>query len=332
MPVDSADSTRLKDAAEAIETLCADYKPAGGISQDRVIGWAERFDEPDRAVIVHELAAILSRSYISEVSMRNLLRRFLRRVLLTSDSPKRELDDIRFLDIQRQGTSQTHLLELMDEVLAEKGLSRRTDDEPAGTYVYLDDGIHTGNAIRYDLTASSNDSTPAWIPNQAPEGCRLLICAIGIHERGWTHYAKHHVEKAAQKKAITVEEAWHLWILDTDRYCPQSTDGVREAARNYVQALEDVLESRGVPKHRCLRQTSVPGLCETPEGRQVLERAFLDLGADLRKSTQKENNRPLGYDTLDTLGFGSPLVSYRNIPNTAPLALWYGPGSLFPRA
>ncbi|WP_449265039.1 phosphoribosyltransferase-like protein, partial [Escherichia coli] len=43
--------------------------------------------------------------------------------------------------------------------------------------------------------------------------------------------------------------------------------------------------------------------------------------------------RPLGHITLDTLGFGSLIVTFRNCPNNAPLALWVGEPwyPLFPR-
>ena len=34
--------------------------------------------------------------------------------------------------------------------------------------------------------------------------------------------------------------------------------------------------------------------------------------------------RPLGNMVLDTLGFGSMIVTFRNCPNNAPLALWTG--------
>jgi hypothetical protein len=41
--------------------------------------------------------------------------------------------------------------------------------------------------------------------------------------------------------------------------------------------------------------------------------------------------RPLGYDYLKSLGFGAILVTYRNIANNCPLALWWGdPNKAYP--
>jgi len=34
--------------------------------------------------------------------------------------------------------------------------------------------------------------------------------------------------------------------------------------------------------------------------------------------------RPLGFEKLESLGFGSLFITYRNIANNCPLALWYG--------
>ena len=43
--------------------------------------------------------------------------------------------------------------------------------------------------------------------------------------------------------------------------------------------------------------------------------------------------RPLGNSLLETLGFGSLIVTFRNCPNNAPLPLWVGNPwhPLFPR-
>ncbi len=46
-----------------------------------------------------------------------------------------------------------------------------------------------------------------------------------------------------------------------------------------------------------------------------------------------ESQRPLGHTSLEALGFGSMIVTFRNCPNNAPLALWVGAPwyPLFPR-
>ena len=62
------------------------------------------------------------------------------------------------------------------------------------------------------------------------------------------------------------------------------------------------------------------------EGRDVLEQELLVAGAKIRDLCPQLNKyqRPLGNMILETLGFGSTIVTFRNCPNNAPLAFWAG--------
>src|SRR5262249_38191325 len=77
-------------------------------------------------------------------------------------------------------------------------------------------------------------------------------------------------------------------------------------------------------------------LYSNDEGRQLLETEFLKAGARIRQQCPNlgPTQRPLSHMTLETLGFGSLIVTFRNCPNNAPLALWCGHPwyPLFPRA
>jgi hypothetical protein len=77
------------------------------------------------------------------------------------------------------------------------------------------------------------------------------------------------------------------------------------------------------------------GFYSSEEGRDVLEQEFLKAGLHIRSICPylNEFQRPLGNTVLDTLGFGSLFVTFRNCPNNAPLALWAGAPwyPLFPR-
>jgi hypothetical protein len=73
--------------------------------------------------------------------------------------------------------------------------------------------------------------------------------------------------------------------------------------------------------------------CE--DGRHLLEQEFLKAGAKIRSLCPHLNKyqRPLGNMVLETLGFGSLFVTFRNCPNNCPLAFWAGDPwyPLFPR-
>ena len=68
---------------------------------------------------------------------------------------------------------------------------------------------------------------------------------------------------------------------------------------------------------------------ESPERRDVVERAFLEIGCWLRLRTQSWNQlmRPFGFvanTSVESLGFGSMFCTYLNSSNTSPIALWWG--------
>ena len=64
--------------------------------------------------------------------------------------------------------------------------------------------------------------------------------------------------------------------------------------------------------------------CE--QGRGIFEQEMLKTGAMIRNMCPLlgKYQRPLGNMVLETLGFGSTIVTFRNCPNNAPLALWAG--------
>ena len=76
-------------------------------------------------------------------------------------------------------------------------------------------------------------------------------------------------------------------------------------------------------------------LFSSEEARNLLEQEFLKAGVKIRQECPNlgDTQRPLGHSTLVTLGFGSLLITFRNCPNNAPLALWVGDPwyPLFPR-
>lgn len=90
-----------------------------------------------------------------------------------------------------------------------------------------------------------------------------------------------------------------------------------------------------VPVLRSPGSVGSNALFSTEEGKHLLEQEFLKAGVRIRQRCPHLTRvqRPLGHVTLETLGFGSLIVTFRNCPNNAPLALWAGAPwyPLFPR-
>lgn len=99
--------------------------------------------------------------------------------------------------------------------------------------------------------------------------------------------------------------------------------------RQYVDGM------RYKPKLRNPGNVGNNSLFSSEEGRNLLEQEFLKAGIKIRKKCPNlgVTQRPLGHISLESLGFGSLIVTFRNCPNNAPLALWVGDPwyPLFPR-
>jgi hypothetical protein len=80
------------------------------------------------------------------------------------------------------------------------------------------------------------------------------------------------------------------------------------------------------PTYRAGASVGALGNFSSADNRDLLEQEFLVKGAYIRTVCPHLNQyqRPLGNSLLETLGFGTTVVTYRNCPNNAPLVFWAG--------
>jgi hypothetical protein len=236
---------------------------------------------------------------------------------------------VNFLNIQEGGNSQAEMLTLFDELLTEEcGVGLQEHDDGSSIYIYLDDAIFTGNRVRRDLEA--------WIVDQAPAHATLHIVSIALHSGG-RYYANGRIDRASAAAGKKIEVTWWRAIGLEDRRARSDTADVLRptripddaSVRAYVRAMryEPTLRTRG--------SVGVNALFSSEKGRDLLEQEMLKAGTRIRQLCPNlgDTQRPLGHMTLETLGFGSLIVTFRNCPNNAPLALWVGEPwyPLFPR-
>jgi hypothetical protein len=237
--------------------------------------------------------------------------------------------DAHLLDIQGGGASQKEMLALFTQLLqSELQVQSAPNNTAASTFIYLDDGIFTGNRVLADLRG--------WIANVAPVTATLHVIANAVHHGG-EYYASDRVKKAAKAANKNIDVTWwHSIHLEDRKAYTFSSDVLRPAA-----IPEDILVTTYVanmqykPSLRQPGNVGGNGIFSSDEGRQLLEQEFLKAGAHIRDKCPRlgDTQRPLGHMTLETLGFGSLIVTFRNCPNNAPLALWAGDPwfPLFPR-
>ena len=366
------------DLIHSIADTIKDYREGeiDSIDANHVSRWIRQFDYLDQLTILTEMDSILKRFYVSRAEVKEHLHSLLLWIiggqsimpaLSSAQTPemqeklvraflqkvRRELDCIQFLKIQQKGESQGALLDIMNEILEEWYSISLADcgKQSPTTYVYLDDGIYTGNRLRYDLTegddtAEGRDAV-AWIPRLAPSGCRLTILMLAEHTAGFL-YASEHIDRAAKKKEIIVDylpmkiiynirqQGDKFECLWPDR---STADGDNPDAGWYVKRTLWWCNKNRWSKSSLTRPLGVPAqetLFSSPAARKVVESTFFRAGARILKHSHQpgESRRPLGWEKLESWGFGTFFVTYRNIANNCPMVLWSraaGWYPLFPR-
>lgn len=272
---------------------------------------------------------MLGKVYFSKERVRECLVRLVRSPKLTGDNPRDFWRQARFLNIQGGGNSQRDMLVAFSEVLEQElGFDIEACNRGDRTFIYLDDGIFTGNRVLQDLDR--------WISDGAPDQATVHVICIVMH-RGGQYYANKNLKDAILASGKQIRLKWWCAVLLEDR---KKYIDVSDVLRpTYLPEDERVLSYvRSFQHPVILRKPGHPGeagLFSSDEGKILLEQAFLMAGLAIRElcSNLPETHRPLGYSRLETLGFGTMFISYRNCPNNTPLALWVNAPwyPLFPR-
>jgi hypothetical protein len=316
---------------QSIAAITADYRADEGETPtpQRVERWVNQFDAVVQLPILREMDHVLKQTYFSCKIVTKFLNAVLTAKGLVGDDPCAFWKNIKFLNIQGGGGSQSEMLALLDTLFVKKcGHSIDECGKTPAAFLYLDDGIFTGNRVRRDLET--------WLASDAPAEAKVDVVTMALHSGGW-HYAESRIKQCAKQHAKKIELVPRCIIQLEDRKNEtDSSDVLRPTAIPEDDGVKEyVAKMRFPPVLRTAGSTGTKGLYSNDNARQLLEQEFLKAGVKIRKLCPNlgDTQRPLGHMTLDTLGFGSLIVTFRNCPNNAPLALWAGDPwyPLFPR-
>lgn len=319
------------DLLASIASTIQDYR-GGSLPQPipaHVERWVQQFDAAVQLPILQEIDHVLKNIYFSKEKVSQFMRGAIRTQRLTGDNANQFWRNANFLDIQGGGDSQTDMLALFSEQLSNE-LGFGIDDCGRGNevFIYLDDGIFTGNRVRRDFEG--------WIRDHAPAQATVHVICIALHSGG-QYYASGKIQEAIKASGKTIGITWWRAIELEDRRAYSATSDVLRptaipndpAVQAYVAAMQypPTLRTAGSP--------GAAGLFSSDAAKILLEQEFLKTGVHIRQICPNlgATQRPLGHMTLETLGFGSLIVTYRNCPNNAPLAFWVDAPwyPLFPR-
>lgn len=320
-----------EDLIKSIVSTTSDYRSADNEmpTRDRVDRWVKQFDAAVQLPILRELDHALKKTYFSRKGVERFLRGLISTEKLAGSDPCAFWKSIRFLDVQGGGNSQREMLGLFDSLLKKKcnfGIDEYGKTPKA--YFYLDDAIFTGNRVRGDLEK--------WIRGEAPKEAKVHVATIALHSGG-QYYARSRIAGVAKEAKKNIDISWWRAIELEDRKSETNNSDVLRPTvipddplvKKYVE------EMAHKPYLRKAGNVGANAIFSSDAGRQLLEQEFLKAGAKIRNLCPNlgDTQRPLGHMTLETLGFGSLIVTFRNCPNNAPLALWAGDPwyPLFPR-
>lgn len=329
--------------------IAGDYRqddPERRLTRERAENWLSQFPSAERYDILSETVNLVGHAYVSRGMATNLLKRFLRKDVFGGSTVhshcKKELARTGWLVTQPESSSQADLLHLLDEVLDHsfRGLARTHGNHEAARYVLLDDALFTGYTVIGGLL-DDHHGRPVidWTPTDA----EIWVVVPACFKEGWAD-AKKYLNPRLQGRRLERhchrdlelsgrEGSAHdvLWPTET-----AIRDLASPAVNAYVAEEQAALTEKS-PGRSIFREgalASDPGMFSSIQRRDLIEARFLAAGVRIRAESDHElraDDRPLGFEKLKGLGFGAPVITYRNAPNNAPLVLHEGPLALFPR-
>jgi hypothetical protein len=320
----------MKILLEQIASTIGDYRAGECPTPDatHVRRWINQFDAQGREALLRETAHVLGKTYLSRARCVKFIDTVAKSADLAGTNPRSFWRGVHFLRIQQGGHSQADMLSLFAAALRTNFGIPALPSGDSDTFIYLDDVSFSGNRILNDLRN--------WIANTAPDVAKVHIIVMSLHTSG-QYYAHGQLLKAASAAGKSIEFKWWRSVEVEDRRDHTDVSDVLRPASipNDGQVQAYVGQMHYQPVLRTPGNLGDLSFFSSDVGRHLLEQEFLKAGCRVRQMCPNlpTRHRPLGFSFLETLGFGTMMVTYRNCPNNAPLALWVGSPwiPLFPR-
>lgn len=298
------------------------------LNSKHVDKWIRQFEEDEQLIVLRETFNLLNNNYMDKKKVKAYFNEIWNCSGIMGDNPEEELDDIQFLNIQRKGTSQSSLIELLEKTyLKEHDVNiNKKNHSGIKKYIYIDDCMYTGQTVRNDIKY--------WIDNCEPNcNTELILVFLGLFT-GNLDYKQKEIEQICADRNIQVkffsEITYNNNIYSTDEsydfLWPEKIEG-NEYVDAYIEELENersVKSKKGLDFRTWIDNNN--NTFTSIEDRRVFEQALLKAGAYIVSLPANRNPRirPMGFSSSISLGFGAFFATYLNISNNCPLAFWWG--------
>lgn len=295
------------------------------IDYNHVLKWINQFDINEQEILLEETLNFIKNRYFREKDFYNFYKSNLETIF--GIDYMNSLNEICLLDIQKYGTSQHELVNLMNSVLMkEKGITISTEYLNKKNYIYLDEGIFSGNRIINDLKS--------FIFDNDVKDVKIIIQVIISHTEA-EQYIKAKLLDITQERNIDFQ----LFRAIISNNTNMNHNGViypevipsDHISRKYLAEFDNYFND--FPNYYYLDETTFDKdfkLFSSTDNVELIEEVFLKYGIKLlNEFSPNELVRPLGFSKLLNLGFGAIFFTYRNIPNNCPIIFWYNEREIF---
>lgn len=180
----------MVNIANDILSIIRGYRNDSGVhlTLDSILNWVNQFDEGDHQFILEELRHLLRQgTYLSKAQAKKQLRDRIEEMRghYQYSNSKAFLSETVFLDLQKEGKSQKHILALLDEVLHESYGTRIQDTGKTSqkNFIYFDDGINTGGTLFNQIKGwLSVDNRLGLVTSRS---IRLIVSVFYYHTWSW---------------------------------------------------------------------------------------------------------------------------------------------------
>jgi len=324
-----------KKQFERIAEIICDYRTLRELSKDDLVKhvreWSDGFrkwcddswfGDNEFALLLEATENALRLGYFSRDRVADVLH-LISLSQLEDDLPALQDTCWRWLNLQDTGKSQEELLALLSKPSSRSGRGQH--------FVYLDDGAFTGATLKRDLMN--------WLAESGPTDALLLIIHLYVEPQKLVE-AISDLRPALSESGIEVEARAVMQISDDLTRAVTWHDGMSgelpAVAPLRLFPTSEMYESDYLASFRSgslgrARGENLPvkvpddDIFGSPSHRYVLTRACLEVGSKmiLRCFRPSRSVLPFGVDWSDGLGLGTFVATFRNCPNTAPMALWW---------
>lgn len=295
------------------------------LDESHVERWVSQFERDEQEIVLQETNSLLTKCYFNKKTVKEFLVDVITSTALwDNDDTIEEINYTQFLQIQRKGSSQALMLELLDHLLFNHFNTRLSVDQTNETtrYLYLDDCLFSGNTLRRDLER--------WI-SSAQDGCKLDIVFLATYSSGKYYIANKVLNELCHSKGIQ----YRIWAYkqlnnfsndwyNYDCLWPKEVDD--QNVTDFIVKLKEQAAQNGWPIRLFREREFNSPLFTDNKSREIFEQAMLKAGAYIYSccANPKQSMKPMGYDFFNSLGFGAFFATFNNISNNSPLAFWWG--------